>query len=120
MPATIFHRSRRRLIFLVGAAHDDLERVIGQGRCKAFASSHGARMLRLSASDILLFLEWRRVGVPPPDSSERCQGGELTPLGQISIPPTQPGGFFCLFRARRTVDAAFQADAFRERPVEAA
>ena len=25
---TIFHRSRRRLIFLVGAAHDDLERVV--------------------------------------------------------------------------------------------
>jgi hypothetical protein len=28
--AAIFHRSRRRLIFLVGAAHDDLERVVGQ------------------------------------------------------------------------------------------
>jgi len=30
MLATKFHRSRRRLIFLVGAAHDDPERVVGQ------------------------------------------------------------------------------------------
>jgi hypothetical protein len=28
--AAIFHRSRRNFIFLVGAAHDDLKRVIGQ------------------------------------------------------------------------------------------
>jgi hypothetical protein len=30
MRATIFHRSRRRLIVLVSAEHDDLERVVGQ------------------------------------------------------------------------------------------
>jgi hypothetical protein len=36
--AAIFHRSRRRLIFLVGAAHDDLEHIIWRRCCSAFAS----------------------------------------------------------------------------------
>src|ERR1700730_6075607 len=39
--AAIFHRSHRRLIFLVGAARDDLERVVGQGLLHALASSQG-------------------------------------------------------------------------------
>lgn len=31
-------------VFLVGAAHDDLQDIPGRGRCCLFASSHGARI----------------------------------------------------------------------------
>jgi hypothetical protein len=40
--SSIFHRSRRRFIFLVGAAHDDLSASSANGRRNAFAASNGA------------------------------------------------------------------------------
>jgi hypothetical protein len=41
------------LVFLIGAAHDDLERVIGQGRYSAFASSHAARIQTSRSSSVV-------------------------------------------------------------------
>src|ERR1700720_4749140 len=59
-----------------------------------------------------------RLPIAASPTRPRARGG----LKRVNaLPPTQPRGlFFCLCRARRTVDAGFQADAFRARPVEAA
>ena len=46
-------RSRCSLIFLVGTASDDLQRVIRQRRCSAFASSNGARIQMSRSSSVV-------------------------------------------------------------------
>jgi hypothetical protein len=56
--------SRCCLIFLVGAAGDNLQRVIRDGRCRAFASSHGARIQTSRSSSVVKItgIAWGCIG----------------------------------------------------------